>query len=631
LTLRYDPGMRRLRFALLLASPLLLALLAIGIIGLDTGRAPAPPAGAPPAEPSAQPPSATIPVSAGSVAPTEPTDPLPGTFEGHVLSTATGGAIPDAELTFSRGGVAASVRAGVDGAFLFRPPARGRWLLAAASAPGYFPFAPEWGYSPVQLDAVPGRRVRGLDVFLAPAVPIAGLVVDEDGAPIGGAEVRLLGAGGRASLISIPGRFLTAADGTFRAAAPLGAVLEAHKPGFYPGSARVDLQAMVDGRIRIQLGAAAAGPAPPRGALAGRVVGPDGRPVPGALVEAAKTHGWAYSGTPVAQAVTDADGRFHVGDLARSPHQLTVRADGFVPEVVGRVLPGAAELRITLSAGGRVHGCVRDAGGAPVAPYSIRTYFDTNGFRGDPDLQVSVADPSGCFTLSELRSGVAVVVIVAPGHASSDPVTVDVPAPPQRAELDVTLGAAGTLTGVARDEVTGAPLSSAWVTAEAIPPLADSGVVPVTVVAETSTGLDGFFRLGGLPGRVRIIVNAAGHHPTYAEVNVAPGDVSGPVAVALRPRQEGDAGPVEPVGIGAVLQPEGDGVSIAGLRPGTPAETSGLVPGDEVLEVDGHSVAQLGVGGAVEAMRGPEGTTAYLTVRRGNTTLEVEVPRRKGR
>jgi hypothetical protein len=618
--------MRRLRLALLFAGPLLLALLAVLIIALGGGPALPPPR---PAPPPPEPPSFALPVRAATAAPASPRDASPGTFAGTVRSAATGAELADAELTFAQGGVAATVQAGADGAFLFRPPAAGRWLLAAASARGYFPFAPEWGFSPVQLDAAPGRHVRGLDVFLSPAVEIDGVVVDEDGLPVAGAEVRLLGAGGEATLITIPDRFLTGADGTFRAAAPRGSVLEAHKDGYYPGSARVDVQALVDGRVRILLGSARAGPGPARPALAGVVVGPDGRPVTGALVEAAKTHGWAYGGAPVDQAVTGADGRFRIGGLTRSPHLITVRAEGFVPESLGRVLPGNAELRIALRAGGRVHGCVHDEGtGAPVAPYTLRAYFETNGFRGDPDLELSVADPSGCFTVGELRPGLALLVVLAPGHAPSAPVEVEVPAAGV-AQVEVGLGLGGALTGVLRDEFTGEPLSGAWVAAEAVQGTESSAVS--STVAETTTGLDGTFTLRGLPERVRIVANAAGHHAACSyELGVPPEAVTGLVSLELRPVRDGDAGPIVPVGIGAVLQAAGDGVAIGRLRPGTTAEASGLAPGDELLEIDGHAVAALGLGGAVEAMRGPEGTTAYLTVRRGNSTLELEVPRRRG-
>jgi hypothetical protein len=252
----YDWLMRRARIAALLAGPILLALLAIVILQLDGPSAPAPTPVAPVAE---TPPLAALPVL---VAP-QKAEPLrnvtPGTFEGRVCNESTGAPIPDAELTFSRGGVAASVRARADGAFFFEPPAAGRWLLATASAPGYFPFAPEWGFSPIQLDAAPGRHVRGLEVFLAPATEIEGLVVDEDGQPVPGAEVLLRGSGGRATLITIPGRWIADERGTFRAAAPLESMLEARKQGYYPGHARVDIHALVDGQIRITMGAAWAG------------------------------------------------------------------------------------------------------------------------------------------------------------------------------------------------------------------------------------------------------------------------------------------------------------------------------------------------------------------------------------
>jgi hypothetical protein len=622
--------MRRVRIAALLASPFLLALLFAGLLELVGAGAPAP-EGVPAVQASEPPPAAALPIRIGSPAPAAPRDPSPGPFEGRVLSAATGAPIPGADLTFSRGGAAASVRAGPDGAFLFQPLVAGQWLLATASAPGFFPFAPEWGYSPVQLEAAPGRRVRGLEVFLTPAVELAGVVEDEDGLPVPAAEVVLLGSAGRA-LITIPGRFVTDAAGEFQAAAPEGSVLEARKAGYYPGHAKVDIQVLVNGRIRITMGAALAGSEPARARLAGRVVGPDGRPVPGALVEAGRTHGWAYNGTPVGQALTDADGRFAFAELDRSPHRLTARAEGYQRATVGRVLPGGPEVKIALPRGGRLHGCVHQAsGGAPVAPYSLRVYFGSNGFRSDPDLQVSVADPSGCFSVDELEAGQVTVVVVAPGHAPSEPTQVDVPSPPAAAQLEVSLGSGGTVAGVVRDEVTGEPLSGAWVSAEAVANPYDL-VPPTTKLAETATGLDGAFTLGGLPREVRLIVNAARHHASSSGVVQVPaGDVGGPVTVALRPVLEGDIGPVQPVGIGAVLQPQGDELVVGGFRPGTPAEASGLVPGDQLLEIDGHPVSELGLGGAVEAIRGPEGTVVYLLVRRGNGTVDVEVPRRRQR
>jgi hypothetical protein len=471
-------------------------------------------------------------------------------------------------------------------------------------------------------------------VFLTPALALDGLVVDEEGTPVAGAEVQLLGAGGRSALLPIATRFATDAAGRFRVAAPQGSTLQARKAGFYPGHARVDADAVVNGRVRILLGAAWAGPEPAQEALGGQVLSTAGQPVPGALVEARRTHGWAYGGTAVGQAVTGADGRFRFADLDRSPHQLSAQAEGFSTGLVARVLPGGRDVSVVLSPGGRLRGCVTAEGtGTPVAPFTVLVYESTNSFRGDPDHSVSVVDPSGCFALDELLPGPVELLVLAPGRAPSTTRRVEIPPPPREARLDLRLAAGGTLTGVVRDELTLAPLPGAAVSAEAAPVGGEELYLPVvTSLSETTSGPNGTFTLSGLPGRVRVWVRAARHHPRASlAVDVGAGEVTGPLAVDVRPVRDGDAGPVEPVGIGAALAPEGLGLTVGALRPGGPAEESGLTPGDELLEIDDHPVADLGAGGAVEALRGAEGTTAFLRVRRGNGELELQVPRRRTR
>ena len=81
-------------------------------------------------------------------------------------------------------------------------------------------------------------------------------------------------------------------------------------------------------------------------------------------------------------------------------------------------------------------------------------------------------------------------------------------------------------------------------------------------------------------------------------------------------------------GIGAVLAAQGDGLAVAQVIPGGGAAEAGLRRGDVVLQVDGRPVTELGMGGAVDAIRGPEGTVVTLRVRRGDQTFEAQVPRR---
>jgi C-terminal processing protease CtpA/Prc len=76
---------------------------------------------------------------------------------------------------------------------------------------------------------------------------------------------------------------------------------------------------------------------------------------------------------------------------------------------------------------------------------------------------------------------------------------------------------------------------------------------------------------------------------------------------------------VELAGIGAVLEARGrSAVAIRAVVPGGGAAEAGLAPGDEILSVDGRTIAELGgLPGVVERIRGPESTRVVLTVRRG--------------
>jgi hypothetical protein len=183
------------------------------------------------------------------------------------------------------------VRSGEEGAFSFAATAAGPYTLASAGAPGFLPYAPEWGQSPVRLMARPGRRVEGLTVFLFPAVDYQGLVLDPDGKPVAGAVVRLLGTPrGEQVLDALPARYQTDRAGTFVFHAPDEAVFEARKRGFAPGRGVLDGKVAVSHRMRIVLGRAGSAPAG-NGRIGGRVLDEGGEPLPGAVITV-----WAAEG-----------------------------------------------------------------------------------------------------------------------------------------------------------------------------------------------------------------------------------------------------------------------------------------------------------------------------------------------
>jgi hypothetical protein len=544
-----------------------------------------------------------------------------------VVSAGTGQGIEGAELTFSRGGAADSVRAGALGAFLFRPPAPGRWLLAAVTAAGHFPFAPEWGHSPVQLLAEPGRQVRGIEIQLAPALELLGRVLTAEGEPAPFAEVRLLGAAGETALVGIPDRFTADGRGEFRAAAPDGSVLEARLSGHLPGRAAVDALALVNGRVTITLGPPDTRPAAPLSELHGRVVTGGGAPVPGALVVATPARAFGLGATPSAQAATLADGRFQLAGLPAGPYRLLARAEGRAPGSARATAGAPEEVVIELEEGGRLHGCVRDAGtGAPVAPYTVLVFARHSALWMEPERSLSVLDPGGCYALDDLRPGPSAVVFSAPGRAPSSERAVEVPPPPGEAVLDAELEAGGALNGLVRDDTTGVGLSGARVEVEGSLAAAAS---TFPVLSEATSGPDGIFLLSGLPRRFSISVAAAGHHArVVGGLEVDPGASAGPIEVRLRPLLPGEEPRTDLAGIGVGLSPREDGLVVTQVAPGGGAEEAGLTPGDVILEVGGRKVTELGFGGSVDVIRGPEGTSVDLQVRRGGATFEVLVPRR---
>jgi len=551
-------------------------------------------------------------------------------FEGRVLSLGTGSAIPGAELTFSRAGAAASVRAGPDGGFRFVPPQPGRWQLATASADGHLPFAPEWGHSPVLLEARAGERITELTIWLEPQVLYAGRVVDRQGQPVSGAEVRLLGAGaGDHALLPLAAAFLSDGAGAFSFTAPDGAVVEAWHAGFAPGRARVDFAARVSRRVTVALGERR-GEDAVRGAISGRVTAARG-PQEGALVAARRQRGRGPGSAEDevrAQALSGADGAFVLRDLEGGAWLLTATHPGFAPSREAGVRPGTDNVVLDLSPGGTVAGTVREKGsGRPVAPFTVTVRRAGGPARRLVPRSVTVVDAAGRFEVDGLVPGLAVLEVSAPGRAPSAELEVQVPEPPGVARADVDLAAGGRLTGRVLERGTGRLLQGARLTVE-------GEGAPESLLgawAGSMTGPDGRFELAGLPSRpLSLFVAAEGHHGrVLSGIQVPEGGEAGPLTVELAPVAEGEVPRVELAGIGAVLERSRAGLRVAQVVPEGGAAEAGIAPGDVIEAVDGKPVSDLGFAGAIQAIRGPEDSRVLLTVRRGEgPPAEVLVWRR---
>lgn len=82
-------------------------------------------------------------------------------------------------------------------------------------------------------------------------------------------------------------------------------------------------------------------------------------------------------------------------------------------------------------------------------------------------------------------------------------------------------------------------------------------------------------------------------------------------------------------GIGAWVDPTGEYLQIVSPMPGSPAEQSGLRPGDKIIAIDGEDMTGIDGNLVVRRVLGPAGTTVVLTIERESLEepFEVELER----
>lgn len=83
-------------------------------------------------------------------------------------------------------------------------------------------------------------------------------------------------------------------------------------------------------------------------------------------------------------------------------------------------------------------------------------------------------------------------------------------------------------------------------------------------------------------------------------------------------------------GIGAYVDVTGDYVKVSSAMPGSPAEEAGLRTGDLVIALNGKDVTGIDPSVVLLDIRGPEGTTVTLTIKRGDEEpFDVTIERRR--
>jgi carboxyl-terminal processing protease len=81
------------------------------------------------------------------------------------------------------------------------------------------------------------------------------------------------------------------------------------------------------------------------------------------------------------------------------------------------------------------------------------------------------------------------------------------------------------------------------------------------------------------------------------------------------------------IGIGVYIEFVADYPHITGVIPGAPADKAGVKPDDIVLKIDGKDTRGMKADEGSALIRGPEGSTVTLTVRRGDAVIEISIKR----
>ncbi|HTJ44601.1 MAG TPA: sigma-70 family RNA polymerase sigma factor [Kofleriaceae bacterium] len=541
-----------------------------------------------------------------------------GALAGRVINWSTGEGVAGAELTFSGGADAITVRSDRDGSFALAPPSPGRLTLATISAPGFLPYAPEWLHSTVHVELARDRRVRGVTIFLFPAVDYHGVVVDGEGKKIANARVKLLGTpAGEQQIDRLPTEWTTDRDGAFTFHAADDAVLEASANGAR-GWGRLDGNVAITHKLTITIG-----DAPARDAtITGHVVDGAGHPLPDVLVRAMP------GGPPEDQtvrapsfALSGGDGAFALANLDRGHYEVSAadddgdRAPVELPDVTG----GTKDLTLTLADGAILEGAAQSPTGEPIPAFTLLVSKKDGALRELVSAR-SIVDDRGRFRV-HVAPGDYELYASASGWAPSAPTAATAPG-----KTTLTLSAGATLRGTVVSKADGKGVPYARVMREA--PGGGASAQPAN--AGTVTRTDGTFELTGIPpGPVSITVGAGDFHPRIeAGMTATDGAELGPITIALTPLGKDEQPTLELVGIGVALAPDGDALKVTRVIEGGGAEAAGVVVGDHIVAVDGAPVTAIGLEGAIARIRGNPGTTVVITLAREAKMIPLTIERR---
>jgi C-terminal processing protease CtpA/Prc len=147
----------------------------------------------------------------------------------------------------------------------------------------------------------------------------------------------------------------------------------------------------------------------------------------------------------------------------------------------------------------------------------------------------------------------------------------------------------------------------------------------VGAVAKVDAGQGVYAASSGAGGAFRVEA-PVGHHRLFATRLVGRDEVLGP-PMYLDLREEGAAGldltlpPDDTVGIGLVLDLQGDAIVVTWAQEGRAAAAAGVRGGDRLVAIDGEPLDRAGLVDVERTLQGAVGSTVMLTLQRGDDSL----------
>lgn len=324
-----------------------------------------------------------------------------------------------------------------------------------------------------------------------------------------------------------------------------------------------------------------------------------------------------WAGALIAETLTDQLGAFSFSGVPQGRLSVEAELEGSFAQTDAQA---GDEVVLRLQTSG-VQGFVVDGSNRPVTDFMIRAVPMAGGV---PQLQ-PVLNPNGEFTLV-LVPGRYELLVTAAGYgenAGGAPLSVAVESGRMTSNVRITLAAEKSISGTVVALPDRLPLEGVEIRVVRGRGGQGAGFARLGVYTSDASGR---FEFSGVPSNAWVTFSKEGYRSFTTHAFEIRDRWKGLIGIP-----KGDPPPKQPPyeGVGMQLRPQTQqGVFVAGVFDGSPAQSAGVVTNDEIVLVDGERVTGLPVDQVIQKITGPAGTTVRITFRRAGKTFDLILRRR---